>query len=71
MSNGFGKRDIDKLVKGIEKQARQRLPEQLSIAPDQTESQQISDVQKQFRKAGTTVSRSEAKDYVKEIRKGR
>jgi len=71
MSSGFNKRDFDKLAKDIEKQAKKKLPETVSIDRDQTESQQISDLKKQFQKAGTKLSTSEARDMARKIRKGK
>ena len=48
------------------------LPDHLEINFEDSESKQISDVQKQFKKAGTKkVSRSDAKAMLKKIKKGK
>ena len=65
MGTEWGKDDWKKL----EKELRKQLPQSLEVNLDDSESKQISDIQKQFKSAGTSISRSEAKSYLKEVKK--
>lgn len=43
----------------------------LEVNPDDSESKQLSDIQKQFKKAGLSISRSGARSYLKQLKKGK
>lgn len=67
----FNKKGIDKMMKDIEKDVRNSVPEKVSIDLDDSESKQISDVKRQFKKKGTTLSTSEARSITRDIKKGK